>query len=108
MYYKMKLEIHIFTLKNLGTHEGFYFSWNETEESITSNKFPTIICKFLQTQLPLLEAKTKVILYSDGSTYKNRSTALVNGLLHHTCTKNVTIEQKYSEVCIWKQTQCIL
>lgn len=98
LYYKMKLSTHNFTIYNLGTHDGYCYLWNETEGGLTSNEFGTIIYKFLESQLPLPEGKTKLILYSDGCAYQNRSATVANALLHFSCTNKVTVEQKYLEV----------
>lgn len=98
LYYKMKLATHNFTIYDLGTHEGFCYLWNETEGGMTSNKFATIISKFLQSQLPLPEEKTSLIVYSDGCAYQNRSATVANALLHFACSNKVTVEQEYLEV----------
>lgn len=98
LYYKMKLATHNFTVYNLRTHEGFCFLWNETEGGLTSNEFGTIISKCLQSQLPLPEGKTKIVMYSDGCAYQNRSANVANALLHFSCANQVTVEQKYLEV----------
>lgn len=68
------------------------------EGGLTSNEFATIIYKFLQSQLPLPEGKTKIILFSDGCAYQNRSANVANALLHFSCTNQVIVEQKYLEV----------
>lgn len=98
LYYKLKLSIHYFTIINLNTKDGFCFMWNETEGGITSNEFSTILSNFVLSQLPLSEVKSKIVLYSDGCAYQNRSNPLANALLHLSTTKNIIIEQKYLEV----------
>lgn len=98
LYYKMKLAVHNFTFFNLETKDGYSFLWNETEGLLSSNEFASIISKFLLSLIPLSEGKDKIILYSDGCAYQNRSTNISNALLHISVTNHVIIEQKYLEV----------
>lgn len=65
---------------------------------MTSNEFATIISKFLQSQLPLPEERTSLIVYSDGSAFQNRNVTVANALMHFACSNKVTVEQKYLEV----------
>ncbi|XP_039295862.1 uncharacterized protein LOC120354035 [Nilaparvata lugens] len=98
LYYKMKLSVHNMTFFNLETKDGYCFLWNETEGGLSSNEFGTIISSFVLSLLPLPTDKEKIILYSDGCAYQNRSAIICNALLHIAITKKVVIEQKYLEV----------
>lgn len=98
LYYKMKLSVHNMTFFNLDTKDGYCFLWNETEGCLSSNEFGSIISNFVLSLLPLPTDKEKIILYSDGCAYQNRSTNICNALLHIAVTKKVIIEQKYLEV----------
>uniref|UniRef100_A0A1B6KP28 Uncharacterized protein n=1 Tax=Graphocephala atropunctata TaxID=36148 RepID=A0A1B6KP28_9HEMI len=98
LYYKMKLSIHNLTFFNLETKDGFCFLWNESEGSLSSNEFASITSSLVLSLLPLPEGKEKIILFSDGCSYQNRSTNISNALLHIAVTKQIVIEQKYLEV----------
>lgn len=98
LYYKMKLSVHNLTFFDLKTTNAFCFLWNETEGCLTSNDFASITSHFVLSQLPLPDGKEKIVLFSDGCSYQNRSCNVANALLHISSTKKVIIEQKYLEV----------
>lgn len=98
LYYKMKLSVHNLTFFYLKTTDAHCFLWNETEGNLTSNEFASIISHFVLSQLPLPDGKEKIVLFSDGCSYQNRSCNVSNALLHISSTKKVIIEQKYLEV----------
>lgn len=98
LYYKMKLSLHNLTFFDLNTKDGYCFLWNETEGNLTSNEISSIISHFVLTKLPLPEGKEKIVLFTYGFSYQNRSCNVSNALLHISTSKNVIIEQKYLEV----------
>lgn len=95
MYYKTKLIVHNFTLYNLKSHEGFCFLWNESEGSITSNEFSSILSYFVESQIASQNDLQELIFYSDGCTGQNRNSTLSNAFLNLCITHNIKITQKY-------------
>lgn len=100
LYYKTKLIVHNFTIYDIKRHQGYCYLWNESEGSITSNEFTSIIVHFLEghinTYLPPEGHKDiNIILWSDGCGYQNRNVTLSNGLFNFAMDKGVTIIQKY-------------
>nr|CAH7723246.1 unnamed protein product [Callosobruchus chinensis] len=92
MYYKQKLIVHNFTIFNLKTGKGYCFLWNETEGSVTSNEFATLVVYFLENEvLPKSDGSEEVILFSDGCTGQNRTSTLSNALLNF-CMANKTTQ----------------
>lgn len=94
-YYKMKLQVHNFTIYNVITHESHNYLWDETEGNLNSSTFTTCIIKYLEnvtTQYPEIH---HIIIYSDGCCYQNRNVVLSNVLLSFCVEKTITIEHKY-------------
>lgn len=100
-YYKTKLKVHNYTHYNLKTKEVFCYLWHEGNGGwivvLDSNVFASILTKHLVSELQKSKA-TKIILWSDGCCYQNRSVKLANALLELAVEQNVIIEQKYLEV----------
>lgn len=96
-YYKTKLKVHNYTHYNIKTKEVFCYLWHEGNGGLDSNVFASILIKHLRSELEKSNA-SKIILWSDGCCYQNRSVKLANALLELAIEKNVTIEQKYLEV----------
>lgn len=59
--------------------------------------FASILIKHLRSELEKSNA-SRIILWSDGCCYQNRSVKLANALLELAIEKKITIEQKYLEV----------
>lgn len=92
-YYKTKLQVHNFTMYNIGTHDVVCYWFDETTSNLDASSFASCIVDNLKTAL---EKDVKpVILWSDGACYQNRNSVLSNALLHLAKEKSVCIEQKY-------------
>lgn len=94
-YYKMKLQIHNFTIYNVITHESHNFLWDETEGNLISSTFATCMIKHLENVTRQCPDFHHIIIYSDGCCYQNRNVVLSNALLSFCVDKNITIEHKY-------------
>lgn len=92
IYYKKKLVVHNFTLYNLITQDAYCFLWHEAEGRVTSHEFATILCNFIESNLPEAE---EIIFYSDGCSAQNKNVTLSNALLHLSINKGMIITQKY-------------
>lgn len=97
LYYRRKLSVHNLCMYDLKSHDGFCYLWNESEGELTSNEFASILSHFIESQLPLCNNATKIIIFSDGCNYQNRSALLSNALLHLAVKYNIIIESKYLE-----------
>lgn len=77
-YYKMKLQVHNLTIYNIATHDSDNYRWDETEGSLVSSTFTTIIINHLNK--PLLKFPTfhHIIIYSNGCFYQNKNVTLSN------------------------------
>lgn len=78
VYYKTRLQVHIFTIYNLVTHQCTNYVWNESEADLQASVFVSCIVKHL-TEHCLLEKKP-IIIFSDGCGYQNRNIVLSNAL----------------------------
>jgi hypothetical protein len=94
-YYKMKLNIHNQTIFNNVTHEADNYLWDETQGGLDSSIFATILCKHLKKCVDNKPNIKKIIIYSDGCNYQNRSIVISNALLLFSVTHDVIIEHKY-------------
>lgn len=97
LYYRRKLSVHNLTMFDLKTKDGFCYLWNETEGELSANEFASILTHFVESQLPLRNNATKIVIFSDGCNYQNRSAVMSNALLHVAAKHNITIESKYLE-----------
>lgn len=97
LYYRRKLSVHNLCFYDLKTHDGFCYLWNESEGELTANEFASIMYHFIESQLPLRNNAKKIVIYSDGCNYQNRSSILSNALLHISVKYDVVIESKYLE-----------
>lgn len=94
-YYKMKLQLHNFTIYNIVTHESDNYVWDETDGNLVSSVFATCIIKHLKKFHDQSPEIHHIIIYSDGCFHQNRNTVLSNALLTYSKETNITIEQKY-------------
>lgn len=94
-YYKMKLQIHNFTIYNIITHESDNYVWDETEGNLVASTFATCIIKYLRNAINMSPITHHIIIYSDGCYYQNRNAVLSNALLSLCIEKDITIEHKY-------------
>jgi len=95
VYYKTRLQVHIFTIFNLATHQCTNYVWNETEGDLQASVFTS--CIFHHLEKHCVENKRSIIIYSDGCGYQNRNTTLANALSFFSTKYDVCIEQKYLE-----------
>jgi hypothetical protein len=90
VYYKMKLQVHNFTIFRLNDHAVDLYVWHETNGGVTCNEFVSCVVDYI-TKLP--QHVTSVVLISDGCSHQNRNKVLSSALRDLATTKNVSIEQ---------------
>lgn len=95
MYYKTKLQLHNFTCFNLGNREGYCYAWEEHEGSLSSEVFSHLQFKHFSMLLEANPNLEKVIVWSDGCGYQNRSSTISNTYLDLAMKYGVTVEQKF-------------
>lgn len=95
IYYKTRLQVHIFTIYNLATHQCTNYVWNETEGDLQSSVFVSCIIKHLEKNC--LQEEKSIIIFSDGCGYQKRNTTLYNALSFFSTKYEFQIEQKYLE-----------
>ncbi|KAK6182763.1 hypothetical protein SNE40_010374 [Patella caerulea] len=96
-YYLRKLNVYNFTILELQTHQGFCYTWNESEGKRGTNEIASALtCWLLEKDR---EGYTRVILYSDSCGGQNRNRLMCTALIHFLCNaKNIKIiEQKFFE-----------
>ncbi|CAG4977983.1 unnamed protein product [Parnassius apollo] len=98
VYYKTKLKVHNYTHYNLKTKEVICSLFHEGSGGLDSDVFMSIMMKHLKAELEKAPNTKKIILWSDGCGYQNRSLNLSNALIELSVEKNIIIEQKYPEV----------
>lgn len=95
-YYKMKLQIHNFTIYDIITHESTNYVWDETEGQLVASIFTSIIITHLEKVI-LENGKLDIVIWSDGCGYQNRNAVLSNALSGLAVKHQITIVQKYLE-----------
>ncbi|XP_075160230.1 uncharacterized protein LOC142233263 [Haematobia irritans] len=94
-YYKMKLQVHNFTIYNIISHESDNYIWDESEGNLVASTFTTCIIKHLKNCILQSPDINHIIIYSDGCFYQNRNVILSNALISLCINKNIIIEHKY-------------
>uniref|UniRef100_A0A0A1XN62 DUF7869 domain-containing protein n=1 Tax=Zeugodacus cucurbitae TaxID=28588 RepID=A0A0A1XN62_ZEUCU len=94
-YYKMKLQVHNFTIYNVITHKSDNYVWDETEGSLVASTFATIVIKHIKKEILNTPNIHHFIIYSDGCFYQNRNAVLSNALISFCVVNHITIEHKY-------------
>ncbi|KAF6206713.1 hypothetical protein GE061_017949 [Apolygus lucorum] len=94
-YYKLKLQVHNYSIYNLATRDVKCYWWDETGASLDASTYASCLIDYLEELLEL--AKKTVIIWSDGCTPQNRNKVLSNALLHLSIKHGVTIMHKYLE-----------
>lgn len=93
-YYKMKLQLHNFTVYNIVTHESDNYVWDKTDGNLVSSVFATCIVNLRNFHARSPETH-HIIIYSDGCFHQNSNTVLSNALLNFSKETQIRIEQKY-------------
>lgn len=92
MFYKQKLQVHNFTIYNLGDKPVTLYVWHEANGGVTANEFISCIVDFIMN---LNQDVEQVTLISDGCNYQNRNKSLASALRLLSKEKNVDIEQLF-------------
>lgn len=94
-YYKLKLQVHNFTIYALNNKKVTLYVWHEATGGVSSNEFASCVIDYLSE-----EVKNNFkcfILISDGCNYQNRNKTLASALNDFSKEKDVTIQQLYLE-----------
>lgn len=90
-YYKLKLQLHNFTIYALNNKEVSLYVWDESNGGVSSNEFASCIIDYLTGKLNG-SIKT-LILISDGCNYQNRNKCLASVLSDFAVQHKVTVHQ---------------
>ncbi|XP_049304037.1 uncharacterized protein LOC125776336 [Bactrocera dorsalis] len=94
-YYKMKLQVHNFTIYNVISHESDNFVWDETDGTLVASTFATCIIKYIKNSIKKSPNIHHIIICSDGCFFQNRNVILPNAILSLCVQENITVEHKY-------------
>ncbi len=89
MYYKTKLQVHNFSIYELGTKNVELYVWDESEGGVTANEFVSCIIDYIQKRLNF----KKIVLISDGCSYQNRNRVLSSALICAAKEYGIEIQQ---------------
>lgn len=95
IYFKQRLQVHNFTVYNLGTHQCTNYWWSEVNGDLSASVFVSSIINHLET-FCLLDS-LPITIYSDGCGYQNRNHYLSNALSNFAVKNKKVIEQKFLE-----------
>jgi len=93
-YYKMKLQVHNFTVYRLNDGAVKLFVWHEGNGGVTSNEFVSCIIDYIRQQPSTVKS---FVLISDGCGYQNRNRVLASALRNLAVERECEIEQLYLE-----------
>lgn len=96
LYFKTKLNVHNFTMYDIGTKEVTCFWFDETNADLEASVFASRVIKKLREVLA--KEERPVVLWSDGCGYQNRNAVYSNALLHLAIELKITTEQKFLKV----------
>ena len=92
VYYKMKLQVHNFTVYCLNDSDVHLYVWHEGNGGVSSNEFVSCIVDFINTKTAGSQFK-EIVLISDGCCYQNRNKVLASALASLSEITGLTIEQ---------------
>lgn len=93
-YYKMKLQLHNFTIYALNDKNVSLYVWHEASGGVTCNEFTSCLIDYL-SNIPTNFKSVNLI--SDGCNYQNRNKTLASALSDFAKAKDITIQQLYLE-----------
>lgn len=76
MYYKMKLQIHNFSIYELNTKNVELYVWDESQGGVSASEFTSCIMDYISKKCHF----SKIVLISDGCVYQNRNRVLSSAL----------------------------
>jgi len=94
-FYKMKLQIHNFTIYRLNDKAVNLYVWHEGNGGVTCNEFTSCIVDYISCEEH--KSVSHFVFISDGCGYQNRNKVLSSALANLAAEKNITIEQLYLE-----------
>lgn len=95
IYFKQRLQVHNFTIYNIGTHQCTNYWWSEINGDLSASVFVSCIIHHLKTYC--LSDSLPITIFSDGCGYQNRNHYLSNALSNFAAENNKVIEQKFLE-----------
>ena len=98
MFFHSRLNLHNFTFFDFKTGEVLNFLLSENNGDIESNCFTTCYIDYLTKLVVAHPELRKIVLWSDGCTYQNRSNVLSSALLTFAVQHKVEVWHKYLEV----------
>ena len=63
-YYKVKLQVHNFTIYNIITHKSKNYVWDETEGNLIASTFATIVVNHLKKEMLNTSNEQRFVIYS--------------------------------------------
>lgn len=96
-YYKLKLQMHNFTIYALNNKKVSLYVWHEANGAVTSNEFTSCVIDYLLSSLDSHRKLLSFVLISDGCNYQNRNRVLASALNDFAFEKKVTIQQLFLE-----------
>lgn len=92
-YYKLKLQIHNFTIYALNNKHVDLYVWHEANGGVSSNEFTSCVIHYLTCNVNKNRKISTFVLISDGCNYQNRNKILASALNDFAVEKKVTIHQ---------------
>ncbi|XP_052122519.1 uncharacterized protein LOC127749229 [Frankliniella occidentalis] len=95
VYYKRKLSMYNFTIYNVIEHQGFCYTWNESEARKGANEIATSVLLFIEMMAN--RGVKEIIFWSDNCSGQNKNKYLFS-MYTHACAKyKIKIIHRYME-----------
>lgn len=95
LYFKLKLQVHNFTIYDIISHRSSNYVWDETQGEVKASIFVSIIVKHIEELVENSDTNVPIIIYSDGCGYQNRNAILSSALSQLAIKCSATIIQKF-------------
>lgn len=95
LYFKLKLQVHNFTIYDIISHKSSNYIWDETQGEVKASIFVSIVVNHIRELVKQISPNVPIIIYSDGCGYQNRNAILSSALSQLAMESTVTIIQKF-------------
>jgi hypothetical protein len=80
LYFKTRLNLHNYTVYNIGTQEVVCYVWPETSAGLTASVFASCLLDYLDEQITETPSLEQIIMWSDGCGAQNRNVTLLSAI----------------------------
>ena len=95
--FKMRLNLHNYTIYNNSTQEVVCYVWPETSAGLTASVFASCLLNYLDEQITKKPNLERIIMWSDGCGAQNRNVTLLSAISIWAKQRSKEVLVKYLE-----------